>query len=161
MGWAGAVLPGQVGKVIKRAVRIIPTYLANDCLIAIAVEMRDTNALRADGPDNWSILCYGREGGYDYEGTRSVVQNGRFTFRRDDTRAVAMFGCLQADRHYLSCALIRYLFTCFEPILRCGGGRAAFGVVWCSPQIIKFECNRFVRPEDGRSACEYCRRYGR
>lgn len=34
-----------------------------------------------------------------------------------------------------------------------------FGVVWCSPQIIKFECNRFVRPEDGRSACEYCRRY--
>ncbi|EMF15256.1 uncharacterized protein SEPMUDRAFT_154123 [Sphaerulina musiva SO2202] len=110
MGWAGAVLLGQV---------------ANDCLIAIAVEMRDTNALRADGPDNWSILCYGREGGYDYEGTRSVVQNGRFTFRRDDTRAVAMFGCLQVDRHYLSCPLIRYLFTCFEPILRCGGGRAA------------------------------------
>lgn len=130
--------------------------------------MRDTNALRADGPDNWSILCYGREGGYDYEGTRSVVQNGRFTFRRDDTRAVAMFGCLQVDRHYLSCPLIRYLFTCFEPILRCGGGRAAgmevcCGVVWCSPQIIKFQCNRVpVRlAEDGRSACEYCRRYGR
>lgn len=114
MGRAGAVLPGQVGKVIKELFELIPTYLlANDCLIAIAVEMRDTNALRADGPDNWSILCCGREGGYDYERTRSVVQNGRFTFRRDDTRAVAMFGCLQVDRHYLSCALIRYLFTCF------------------------------------------------
>lgn len=108
--------------------------------------MRDTNALRADGPDNWSILCYGREGGYDYEGTRSVVQNGRFTFRRDDTRAVAMFGCLQVDRHYLSCAVRSsdiFLHASFEPILRCGGGRAAgmevwFGVVWCSPQIIKF-----------------------
>lgn len=141
LGGRSAAWSGRSGN--KRAVRIIPTYLANDCLIAIAVEMRDTNALRADGPDNWSILCYGREGGYDYEGTRSVVQNGRFTFRRDDTRAVAMFGCLQVDRHYLSCPLIRYLFTCFEPILRCGGGRAAgmevcCGVVWCSPQIIKF-----------------------
>lgn len=114
MGRAGAVLLGQAGKVIKELFELIPTYLlANGCLIAIAVEMRDTNALRADGPDNWSILCYGREGGYDYERTRSVVQNGRFTFRRDDTRAVSMFGCLQVDRHYLSCALIRYLFTCF------------------------------------------------
>lgn len=92
--------------------------------------MRDTNALRADGPDNWSILCYGREGGYDYEGTRSVVQNGRFTFRRDDTRAVAMFGCLQVDRHYLSCAhqiSFHMLRAHFAMRRRAGGGHG--GVV--------------------------------
>lgn len=97
--------------------------------------MRDTNALRADGPDNWSILCYGREGGYDYEGTRSVVQNGRFTFRRDDTRAVAMFGCLQVDRHYLSCAhQISFHMLRLSPFCdAAAGGRRAWrcGLVWC------------------------------
>lgn len=112
MGWAGAVLPGQVGKVIKELFELIPTYLlANGCLIAIAVEMRDTNALRADGPDNWSILCCGREGTTTKERDLSCKTDDSHLDETTPEPWPCLAVCKWTGITYP--ALIRYLFTCF------------------------------------------------
>lgn len=122
---------------------MIPTYLANDCLIAIAVEMRDTNALRADGPDNWSILCCGREGTTTKERDLSCKTDDSHLDETTPEPWPCLAVCKWTGITYPALSSDIFSHASFEPILRCGGGRAAgmevwFGVVWCSPQIIKF-----------------------